>query len=66
MPGMSGMNATTCDTSETPITQLWHECYTKDTSATRVKNFDFDNDMSKNIFSQSYIYYMESERLQGA
>ena len=42
-----------------------HECYTNDTSATRVKNFDFDNDTGKNIFSHPYIYYMASERLQG-
>ena len=38
---------------------------TSDMSATRVKNFDFDNDTSKNIFSHPYIYYMASERLQG-
>ena len=30
-----------------------------------MKNFDFDNDMGKNIFSHPYIYYMASERLQG-
>ena len=30
-----------------------------------MKNFDFDNGTSKNIFSHSYIYYMASERLQG-
>ena len=30
-----------------------------------MKNFDFDNNTSKNIFSQPYIYYMASERLQG-
>ena len=42
-----------------------HECYTNDTSATRVKNFDFDNDTGKNIFSHFYIYYMARERLQG-
>ena len=42
-----------------------HECYTNDTSATRVKIFDFDNGTSKNIFSHPYIYYMASERLQG-
>ena len=34
-------------------------------SATRVKNFDFDSDTSKNIFLQPYIYYTASERLQG-
>ena len=32
---------------------------------TRVKNFDFDNDMSKTIFSHPYTYYMASQRLQG-
>ena len=42
-----------------------HECYTKETSATRVKNFDFDNHTSKNIFSHHCIYYMASERQQG-
>ena len=36
-----------------------------DTSATRVKNFDFDNGTSKNIFSHPYVYYMASERLNG-
>ena len=35
-------------------TQVRHERYTKDTSATRVKNFDFDNDTSENIFSHPY------------
>ena len=44
---------------------MQHEWYTNDTSATRVKNFDFDNDTGKNIFSHPYIYYMASERLQG-
>ena len=33
-------------------------------SAMRVKNFGFDNDTGKNIFSHPYIYYMTSERLQ--
>ena len=28
-----------------------------------MKNFDFDNDTIKNIFSHPYIYYMASERL---
>ena len=46
------------------MTQVRHKCYTKDMSATRVKNFDFDNDTDKNIISNSYIYYMASERLQ--
>ena len=51
-----------CNTSDTSPTQVRHEC---DTSATQVKNFDFDNDTGKNIFSHPYIYYMASERLQG-
>ena len=34
-------------------------------SATWVKNFDFDKETGKNIFSHPYIYYMASERLQG-
>ena len=34
-------------------------------SATRVKNFDFDNNTSENIFSHSYISYVVNERLQG-
>ena len=62
-----------CDTSGTSeiratrVLHERHEYYTNDTSTTRttrVKNFDFDNDTSKNI-SQPYIYYMASERLQG-
>ena len=52
---------------------LQHECQTRatrvpdtsDTSATRVKNFDFDNGTSKNIFSHPYIYCMTSKRLEG-
>ena len=34
-------------------------------SATQVKNFDFDNETSKNIFLLSYINYMANERPQG-
>ena len=55
----------TSNTSETRATDVRHECYNNDTSATRVKNFDVDNDTGKNIFSHPYIYYMASERLQG-
>ena len=58
-----------CNTSATlatPQRHERHECYTSDTSAIRVKNFDFDNDTGKNIFSHPHIYYMVSERLQGA
>ena len=51
------------DTSDTRMTRVPHECYMNYTSGIRVKNFDFDNDLSKNIFSHSYIYYMTSKRL---
>ena len=30
-----------------------------------MKNFDFDNGTGKTILSNTYIYYMASERLQG-
>ena len=30
-----------------------------------MKNFDFDNDTGKNMFSLPYINYMASEKLQG-
>ena len=36
-----------------------------DTGAAQAENFDFDNKMSKNIFSRPYIYHKASERLQG-
>ena len=42
-----------------------HECDTNDTSETQVKNFDFDNNTSENVFSCPYISYMVNERLQG-
>ena len=35
-----------------------------DTSATRVKNFDFDNDTNENIISYPYISYVAKEKLQ--
>ena len=54
-----------CNTSATLTTRVRHERHTNDMSATRVKNFDFDSDMSKNIFSHPYIYYIGSERQQG-
>ena len=53
------------DRNGTSKTQVWEECYRNNTSATRVKNFDFDNDKSKNIFSHQYVSYMTNERLQG-
>ena len=55
-----------CNTSDTSAARVRRECYTNDASATRVKNFDFDNDTSENMFSNPYIFYMASERLQGA
>ena len=58
MPDTSDMNATR-------VRHKRHECYTNDTNATQVKNFDFDKYTGKNIFSQPYIYYTASERLQG-
>ena len=57
-----------CDTSnadDTSAIQVQHVCYTNDTSATRVKNFDFYNKTGENVFSHSYICYMVNERLQG-
>ena len=48
----------------TRMRHKWHECYTKDASATRVKDFDFDNDASENTFSSPYIIYMAIERLE--
>ena len=51
--------------NDTCAARVRHECYTNDTSVTRVKSFDFDSDKSKNIFLHLYIYYMASERLQG-
>ena len=56
------------DTNATRLTRVRHErheCYTNNTSATRVKNFVFDNYTSENIFSHPYISYMANERLQG-
>ena len=51
--------------SVTRATWLRHVCYTNDTRATRVKNLDFDNDTSGNIFSHQFISYIANERLQG-
>ena len=53
-----------CDSSATRTIRLRLECYTNDTRATRVKNFHFNSDTSKNIFLHPYIYYMALERLQ--
>ena len=49
-----------------------HECtkelrerYTNYASATRVRNFDLDNDTSESIFSRLYINYVANEKLEG-
>ena len=49
------------DTTDTSVTRV----LLNDTSATRVKNFDLNNDTSQNVFSHLYISYMANERLQG-
>ena len=50
-----------CETSATSVRQ---NCYTNDTSATRVKNFDSDNDTRENIYSHQYttLWQMEDYR----
>ena len=60
-----------CDTSDMSLTRALHERSERDTIATqmtrvqkRVKNFDFDNDMSENIFSHPYISYMANQSLE--
>ena len=60
-----------CGTSATRVRHERHQCDTsvarvlhERQSATRMKNFDFDNDKSENIFSRSYISCMADERLQ--
>ena len=46
-------------------TSARHERQECDASATRVRNFDFDNDTNENIFPNPYIGYMANERLRG-
>ena len=41
-----------------PNTSERHECFTNDTSATQLKNPDFDNDTGENIFSHPYISFI--------
>ena len=38
---------------------------TNDTSATRMKNFDIDNDTSESMLAHPRPYFMASKRLQG-
>ena len=47
------------DTSATRTTWVRHKCYTNDTSVIRIKNFDFHNDTSENIFWHPYISCMQ-------
>ena len=54
----------TSDTSAAWVRHEQHEWDTNNTSATPMKNFDFNNDASENIISHSYISYMSNERLQ--
>ena len=54
----------TCDTSVTRVRHKQHGCEMNDTIVTRVKNFDFDNDTSENIFSHPYTSYMANERMK--
>ena len=54
-----------CNKDATRTTQAQHECYTSNANEKQVKNVDFDNGTSKNIFSQTYIYYMASKKLLG-
>ena len=48
----------------TSVRHQRHECDTKDTRATRVRNFDFDNDTNENIFLHPYVSFIANERLQ--
>ena len=54
-----------CNTIVTRVLHEQHEYDVSATRTTRVKNFDFGNATSKNIYSHSFIYYMRSEWLQG-
>ena len=50
---------------DTTATRVLHERHKCDTSVIQVKNFDFDNDKSENIFLYHYSSYKVNERLQG-
>ena len=49
---------------ETWETRVQRECDTKNTSATKVKDFGFHHGTGENIFSHPYISYIANERLQ--
>ena len=53
-----------CDRSVIRATRVQHEFCTNEKSAIRVKNFDFHNNTSENMFLHPYISYMVNERLQ--
>ena len=53
-----------CNTSVIRATRVQHEFCTNEKSAIRVKNFDFHNNTSENMFLHPYISYMVNERLQ--
>ena len=44
------------DTSVTPATRVRHKCYTNSTSATLVKNFDFDNETGVKKYFHTLIF----------
>ena len=54
-----------CYMNESSATRVLHKRHECDTCATRVKNFDFDNETIENIFSHPCISYMANEQLQG-
>ena len=62
MPGTSDWSARQaqhkCNMSAAQTTQVGHDYYTNDKSATRVITFDFHNDTTENILSHNYIDYM--------
>ena len=54
-----------CNTIVKRVLHERYECDTNATRTTRVRNFNFDNDTSENIFSYPYISYTANKRLQG-
>ena len=45
--------------------ECMYQCQTRAIPGTRVRNFDFDNKTSENIFSHPFIDYIANERSQG-
>ena len=53
------------DTNAIRVRHEWHECYTSNKSASRVKNLDFDiTTPVKTNFHTKYISYKANERFQ--